>query len=169
LRVEPPAPASDPALADVIRGIAEAIQASVQEVPIVPGRPLIGDAWAVLRRQLHADIRIYHDKQTAVNLALLRTANAMAEALDQNAPVSHGPWVALRELIDRLAMFHMSADGRFRAAEGRLDHLEARLVRLEGEFERRLRRVEEAAETLAVEVEPLGQLRAEVNELLDRP
>jgi hypothetical protein len=168
LRVDLPAPASDPTLAELIEGIGQSIHASVQEVPVLPGRPLIGDAWALFRRQLHADIRLYLDRQTAVNLAIFHTARALVQALDQDAPVNHGPWVALRELIERLRLFHLSADGRFRAAEGRLDHLEERLVRLEGLLETRLRRVEEAAEVLALEVEPLGRLRAEVDELLER-
>jgi hypothetical protein len=56
-------------------------------VPIEPGRLVVGDAWARLRRQIHAEIRIYQDRQTTVNrevaAALGQIAAELRGALDR--------------------------------------------------------------------------------------
>jgi len=82
----------------------EAIVAADREVPIEPGRPVIGEAWARVRRQIHGEIRIYQDRQTAANqliAAALRRLDARLAAADALAAEIE-PIGALRLAVEEL-------------------------------------------------------------------
>ena len=82
-----------PGGAEAVERLSAAIAEAASEVAIEAGSPIVGDAMARLRRRVHAEIRIYQDRQTAVNL----------EVAD-----------AVRRIETRLAALEEAVDGLFR-------------------------------------------------------
>ena len=164
----PSAPPADWGLPVAIEAIEAGIRAADAVVEIAPGRPVVGQPWAALRRQIHADARIYLDRQTAINLEIVAALRRVQQALDP-AQLDAGlgaVWAAVGALEARLAALddHLSARidelGAQRAAlDERLTALAAAHAKTVERLERRLAAVEGQAATLAVELEPLERLR----------
>jgi hypothetical protein len=155
----PTAPPRDPALGAALSAGAAALSAAEAVVPIESGRPVIGEAWAVLRRQIHADIRIYGDRQSAVNHELMAALRRIDTALDAGDPVSAlgAAWSAIGGLHTRLEVLDARVRDLERVAKTRLTAIEQRVGSLE-----------QAGAALTAEIEPLGALRVAVDELLTR-
>jgi hypothetical protein len=161
----PPAPAerlvvppADNALADALGALADAVVAADAVVPIGGGRPVVGEAMAVLRRQIHAEIRIYQDRQTLVNQQLAAALRRLVAALDPTA--SGGPLAALWSAVGRL--------------EARIEAIEATVAAGVGD-DPAVRRI--GAEVTALrggvdalnhELEPIGHVRVAVADLAAR-
>jgi hypothetical protein len=137
-------PPADAALADAVAALAEAVAAADAVVPIESGRPVLGDAMAALRRQIHAEIRIYQDRQTLVNQHVTAALRRLVDALDPAG-------------ADALLAALWSALGRM---EARVEAIE-RVVGAVGE-RAPLEQLGSSVEALAQEVEPVGRLRLAV-------
>lgn len=167
------APEVDAALDATMSALSASIDAAEEVVPIVAARPLVGDAWARLRRRIHAEIRIYQDRQSSLNrevLAALRRLEGALDARDPTAAVGSA-WAAIgatraeiEQLESRLLELHDELAERVRRLEARVQRLEdlpGRLVRLEA-------RIAALEASLVTELEPVGQLRLAVAELMAR-
>ena len=170
--VEPPpttppleiAPRPTPGLAGTIQAIEAAIRAADAVVTIEPGRPVVGQLWAALRRQIHADARIYLDRQTSINLEILDALRRIERALDPGTPESSTAalWAAvaqaqasLGQRLDQLAAELAALRAYAEALAARVEADRARTGRLAEQ----VKQVEAAIAALAVEIEPLGELR----------
>ena len=69
------------AIGAALAALDEAIEAADAVVPIEPGRLVIGDAWARMRRQIHREIRIYQDRQATVNREVAAALRLVAAGL----------------------------------------------------------------------------------------
>ncbi|HEV8632712.1 MAG TPA: hypothetical protein VG370_00515 [Chloroflexota bacterium] len=93
---------------DVLEATLDALEAAIaaadRVVPIDPGRLVIGDAWARVRRQIHSEIRIYQDRQTVVNRQIAAALRRIAAELDPSVPEAAIAelWSALRRIEARL-------------------------------------------------------------------
>jgi hypothetical protein len=123
------------AIASALDELDDAIEAADAVVPIEPGRLVIGDAWGRVRRQIHAEIRIYQDRQTEANRRVAAALRRIAAQLDRSAEgATIGElWRALGQLEARVAATEsLGAEieplGAMRVA---LQEIEARLREVE--------------------------------------
>src|SRR5437764_1445122 len=100
--------------------------------PVAPGPPSSPPTasrrrWAALRRQVHADIRIYQDRQSAVNEQVLAALLKLEREIDPTETGSSGAalWAAIFALQARL----VEVEARAARAEVRFDHLQGELTR----------------------------------------
>jgi hypothetical protein len=159
------APRPSPDLAAAIQAIEAGIRAADAVVTIEPGRPVVGQLWAALRRQIHADARIYLDRQTSINLEILAALRRIERALDPGTADS-----SIAALWAGVAQVHAALGARLDQLAAELAALRAYAVALAarteadrastGRVAEQVKQVEAAIEALAVEIEPLGELRA---------
>jgi hypothetical protein len=149
------APPADPALADALAALADAIVAADAVVPIGSGRPVVGEAMAALRRQIHGEIRIYQDRQTLVNQQLAASLRRLAAALDPAVP--DAPLAALWSALGRLEARIEAIEGAVAAGaadDPAVKRIGAELTALRG-----------GVDALGHELEPLGRVRVAVADL----
>jgi len=145
------APKPDPQIDATLNQATAAADAADAVVPIVAGTPVVGEVWAALRRQVHADIRIYQDRQSAFNHEILAALRHVQRALEPAAPESAlgAAWAGLATIVAAVT----ALEDRVR----RLSSIDVRLANLE-----------QAVEALNLELEPLNQLRVTVDEISRR-
>ena len=145
------APLPDPALAAALEALDAAVAAAAGELPVESDRAVLGEAIAALRRKLHAELRIYQERQALVNRQTGELLRRLAAQLDPGQPDAALAelWTALGQLDARMAALENAA------ALARVDRSQ-------------LAELDASVEALAQEVEPLGRVRLAVEAIEQR-
>jgi hypothetical protein len=157
------APPPDAALRIGVAALAHAIEHARAEVPVLPGPPALVGAWARLRAIVLSTVGVYQRRQVFVNGETAAALRRVAELLDPTDPGSAvgALWVEIARLGQRVDAIEarLGGDGASALRPGD-DEGAGGASRLDG--------IERNASALALEIEPLGRVRAAVAEIQAR-